>query len=118
MAHVGVGPIPRPNFTTGEVSAQTNDTVSIGFRLCNYRIALTRPYAIGRAARVFSTMLCPNASEDIRGVDSSGNFFVNGFRDDVQIFRDLCNAQSVEVLKGPSAITFGRGVGGGLVNRR
>jgi catecholate siderophore receptor len=53
----------------------------------------------------------------IRGVDSSANFFVNGFRDDVQYFRDLYNAQSVEVLKGPSAITFGRGSGGGLVNR-
>src|SRR5262249_38139732 len=44
----------------------------------------------------------------IRGVDSSANFYVNGFRDDVQYFRDLYNAQSVEVLKGPSAITFGR----------
>src|SRR5258705_2071609 len=53
----------------------------------------------------------------IRGVDSSANFFVNGFRDDVQYFRDLYNAQSVEILKGPSALTFGRGVGGGLVNR-
>lgn len=53
----------------------------------------------------------------IRGVDSSANFFVNGFRDDVQISRDLYNAQSMEVLRGPSALTFGRGVGGGLVNR-
>jgi len=53
----------------------------------------------------------------IRGVDSSANFFVNGFRDDVQIFRDLYNTQSLEVLKGPSALTFGRGNGGGLVNR-
>lgn len=53
----------------------------------------------------------------IRGVDSSANFFVNGFRDDVQIFRDLYNTQSIEVLKGPSALTFGRGSGGGLVNR-
>src|SRR5262249_31722706 len=53
----------------------------------------------------------------IRGVDSSANFFVNGFRDDVQIFRDLYNVQSIEVLKGPSALTFGRGSGGGLVNR-
>ena len=53
----------------------------------------------------------------IRGVDSSANFFVNGFRDDVQYFRDLYNAQSVEVLRGPSALTFGRGVGGGLLNR-
>jgi catecholate siderophore receptor len=53
----------------------------------------------------------------IRGVDSSANFFVNGFRDDVQIFRDIYNTQSIEVLKGPSAITFGRGSGGGLLNR-
>ena len=53
----------------------------------------------------------------IRGVDLSANFFVNGFRDDVQIFRDLYNTQSIEVLKGPSALTFGRGSGGGLVNR-
>jgi catecholate siderophore receptor len=53
----------------------------------------------------------------IRGVDSSANFFVNGFRDDVQIFRDFYNAQSIEILKGPSAITFGRSSGGGLLNR-
>ncbi len=53
----------------------------------------------------------------IRGVDSSANFFVNGFRDDVQYYRDLYNTQSIEVLKGPSALTFGRGAGGGLVNR-
>jgi catecholate siderophore receptor len=53
----------------------------------------------------------------IRGVDSSANFFVNGFRDDVQIFRDMYNTQSIEILKGPSAITFGRGAGGGLLNR-
>src|SRR5262245_19332379 len=53
----------------------------------------------------------------IRGVDSSANFFVNGFRDDVQYFRDLYNTQSIEILKGPSALIFGRGAGGGLVNR-
>jgi catecholate siderophore receptor len=53
----------------------------------------------------------------IRGVDSSANFYVNGFRDDVQYFRDVYNTQSIEVLKGPSAITFGRASGGGLVNR-
>src|SRR5689334_11877283 len=53
----------------------------------------------------------------IRGIDSSANFYVNGFRDDVQYFRDVYNTQSIEVLKGPSAITFGRASGGGLVNR-
>src|ERR1051325_3442174 len=53
----------------------------------------------------------------IRGVDSSATFFVNGLRDDVQYYRYLYNTQSVEVLKGPSALIFGRGAGGGLVNR-
>jgi catecholate siderophore receptor len=53
----------------------------------------------------------------IRGVDSSANFFVNGFRDDVQYFRDLYTTQSVELLKGPAALTFGRGAGGGILNR-
>ena len=53
----------------------------------------------------------------IRGVDSSANFYVNGFRDDVQIFRDLYNAQAIEVLKGTTMLTFGRGAGGGVVNR-
>jgi catecholate siderophore receptor len=53
----------------------------------------------------------------IRGVDTSANFFVNGFRDDVQYFRDFYNTQSIEVLKGPAALTFGRGAGGGILNR-
>jgi len=53
----------------------------------------------------------------IRGVDSSANFFVNGFRDDVQYFRDLYNTQSLEILKGPSALIFGRGAAGGLDSR-
>src|SRR5690348_2495200 len=53
----------------------------------------------------------------IRGIDSSANFYVNGFRDDVQYFRDVYNTQSIEVLKGPAAITFGRASCGGLVNR-
>ena len=35
----------------------------------------------------------------IRGVDSSANFFVNGFRDDVQIFRDPYNAQASRFSK-------------------
>ena len=38
-------------------------------------------------------------------------------RDDVQYFRDLYNVQRVEVLKGPNAMIFGRGGGGGVINR-
>lgn len=53
----------------------------------------------------------------IRGNNSTADFFVDGLRDDAQYFRDLYNAERVEVLKGPNAMTFGRGGGGGVVNR-
>lgn len=53
----------------------------------------------------------------IRGNSSSADFFVDGVRDDVQYFRDLYNLDRVEALKGPNAMIFGRGGGGGVVNR-
>ncbi|HVF37471.1 MAG TPA: TonB-dependent siderophore receptor, partial [Sphingomicrobium sp.] len=36
---------------------------------------------------------------------------------DVQYFRDFYNVDRIEVLKGPNAMIFGRGGGGGIVNR-
>ena len=53
----------------------------------------------------------------IRGNNTTAGFFVNGMRDDVQYFRDLYNVERVEVLKGANALIFGRGVGGGVLNR-
>ena len=53
----------------------------------------------------------------LRGNNSTADFFINGLRDDVQYFRDFYNVERVEVLKGPNAMIFGRGGGGGIVNR-
>jgi catecholate siderophore receptor len=53
----------------------------------------------------------------IRGNSTSADFFVNGVRDDVQYYRDLYNLERMEVLKGSNAMVFGRGGGGGVVNR-
>jgi catecholate siderophore receptor len=53
----------------------------------------------------------------LRGNGSTADFFVDGVRDDVQYFRDLYNADRIEALKGPNAMIFGRGGGGGLINR-
>ena len=53
----------------------------------------------------------------IRGVSSSADFFLNGIRDDVQYYRDLYNVDRIEVLRGPNAMVFGRGGGGGVINR-
>jgi catecholate siderophore receptor len=53
----------------------------------------------------------------IRGNSSTADFFVNGVRDDAQYFRDLYNVERVEALKGSNAMIFGRGGGGGVINR-
>ena len=53
----------------------------------------------------------------IRGQPTTADFYTDGVRDDAEYYRDLYNMQAVEVLKGPSALVFGRGGGGGVVNR-
>lgn len=52
-----------------------------------------------------------------RGNVTTSDFFVDGVRDDVQYLRDLYNVERVDVLKGSSALVFGRGTGGGALNR-
>ena len=53
----------------------------------------------------------------LRGNNSTADFFIDGVRDDVQYHRDFYNVDRVEVIKGPNAMIFGRGGGGGVVNR-
>jgi catecholate siderophore receptor len=53
----------------------------------------------------------------LRGNNTTADFFVDGLRDDVQYFRSFYNVERVEVHKGPNAMVFGRGGGGGLINR-
>ncbi|MCG7755994.1 MAG: TonB-dependent siderophore receptor [Nitrosomonas sp.] len=52
-----------------------------------------------------------------RGNRSTGDFFVDGIRDDAEFYRDLYNIERVEVLKGANGMIFGRGGSGGVVNR-
>ena len=53
----------------------------------------------------------------IRGNSSTADFFVDGIRDDAQYYRDTYNLERVEALKGSNAMIFGRGGGGGVINR-
>lgn len=53
----------------------------------------------------------------IRGNATTADFFVDGVRDDVQYLRDTYNVERVEALKGSNAMVFGRGGGGGAINR-
>lgn len=53
----------------------------------------------------------------IRGFTAIADQFIDGVRDDALYFRDLSNIERIEVLKGPSAVLYGRGSSGGLINR-
>lgn len=53
----------------------------------------------------------------IRGQGTTADFYLDGVRDDAQYYRPLFNTERVEVLKGANALLFGRGGGGGVINR-
>jgi catecholate siderophore receptor len=53
----------------------------------------------------------------IRGFAARNDLFIDGMRDFGSYYRDPFNVQEVEVLQGPSSMTFGRGSTGGVVNQ-
>ena len=53
----------------------------------------------------------------LRGQPTTADFYLDGLRDDAQYYRPLYNIERVEVLKGANALLFGRGGGGGVINR-
>ena len=53
----------------------------------------------------------------MRGNSSTSDFYLDGMRDDVQYYRDFYNIERVEAIKGPNALVFGHGGGGGVINR-
>lgn len=53
----------------------------------------------------------------IRGFTARNDLFIDGMRDFGSYYRDPFNTQEVEILQGPSSVTFGRGSTGGIVNQ-
>jgi catecholate siderophore receptor len=54
---------------------------------------------------------------NLRGFSAFNDFFLDGVRDAAVYTRDSFDLQSLEVLKGPSAVLFGRGSTGGAINQ-
>ncbi|WP_019140617.1 TonB-dependent receptor [Noviherbaspirillum massiliense] len=54
---------------------------------------------------------------NLRGFTARTDIFLDGMRDRGQYYRDTFFLESVEVLKGPSSMLFGRGSTGGVVNQ-
>lgn len=48
---------------------------------------------------------------------TTGDFYQDGVRDDIQTYRDLYNTDRIEILRGSNAMIFGRGGSGGVINR-
>jgi catecholate siderophore receptor len=53
----------------------------------------------------------------LRGFSARNDIFTDGVRDFGQYTRDVFDLDSVEVLKGPSSVLFGRGSTGGVINQ-
>jgi catecholate siderophore receptor len=53
----------------------------------------------------------------IRGFTARNDLFIDAMRDFGSYYRDPFDMQEVEVLQGPSSVTFGRGSTGGVVNQ-
>jgi catecholate siderophore receptor len=54
---------------------------------------------------------------NLRGFPAFNDFFLDGIRDAAVYTRDSFDLETLEVLKGPSAILFGRGSTGGVINQ-
>lgn len=54
---------------------------------------------------------------NLRGFSAFNDFFLDGVRDAAIYTRDSFDLDQVEVLKGPSAVLFGRGSTGGVINQ-
>ena len=53
----------------------------------------------------------------IRGFTARNDIFLDGMRDFGSYYRDSFDYEAIEVLQGPTSVTFGRGSTGGVVNQ-
>ncbi|MCW3480625.1 TonB-dependent siderophore receptor [Neisseriaceae bacterium JH1-16] len=54
---------------------------------------------------------------NLRGFSARTDIYLDGMRDRGQYYRDTFFVESVDVLKGPSSMLFGRGSTGGVINQ-
>ena len=54
---------------------------------------------------------------NINGFSARTDLYIDGMRDPGQYYRDVFDLEQIEVLMGPSAMLFGRGSTGGVINQ-
>ncbi|WP_340679096.1 TonB-dependent siderophore receptor [Paraglaciecola sp.] len=105
---------PLPLLDTAKTITVISQSVMKDRNVDNLRDALRNVPGISMAAGEGGAP--PGDSMSIRGFDASNDIFIDGIRDLAGYSRDTYNTESVEVSKGPSSTTNGRGSAGGSIN--
>ncbi|NMJ40763.1 TonB-dependent siderophore receptor [Roseomonas sp. JC162] len=110
-------PLPRSPFTAADAPQTVNVVPRI---VMEERAATTVREALRNVTGISLAAGEGGFSGDnltLRGFSARSDFFIDGIRDFGQYTRDSFFLESVEVLKGPSSIMFGRGSTGGVINQ-
>ena len=113
-----------PTVNVGRVQQEARDVpqslTSITRQVMDDQSANTLKEALRNAVGVTFNAAEGGASGDgirIRGFGASNDLFTDNFRDSAQYNRDTFNIDTVEVLRGPASMLYGRGSTGGVINQ-
>ncbi|WP_156939040.1 TonB-dependent receptor [Deefgea rivuli] len=113
-----------PTVSVGRIQQEARDVpqsiTSITQQLMHDQDANTLKEALRNAVGVTFNAAEGGASGDgirIRGFGASNDLYLDNFRDSAQYNRDTFHIDTLEVLRGPASMLFGRGSTGGVVNQ-
>ncbi|QLG87343.1 TonB-dependent siderophore receptor [Chitinibacter bivalviorum] len=113
-----------PTVSVGRTTEEARDVpqsiTSITQEVMHDQDANTLKEALRNAVGVTFNAAEGGASGDgirIRGFAASNDLYLDNFRDSAQYNRDTFNTDTLEVLRGPSSMLYGRGSTGGIVNQ-
>lgn len=119
-----VNTFKAPTVSIGRIEQDAMDVpqsvTSITRQLMNDQDANTLKEALRNAVGVTFNAAEGGASGDgirIRGFGASNDLYLDNFRDSAQYNRDTFFIDTVEVLRGPASMMYGRGSTGGIVNQ-
>ncbi len=113
-----------PTVSVGRTKQEARDVpqsvTSVTNQVMHDQDANTLKEALRNAVGVTFNAAEGGASGDgirIRGFGASNDLYLDNFRDSAQYNRDTFNTDTLEVLRGPASMLYGRGSTGGIVNQ-
>jgi catecholate siderophore receptor len=113
--HLGLARVPQPLRDIPQSITVIPQELMQEQAVTSFRDALRNVTGISLAAGEGGGAQGDNLT--LRGFSARNDYFLDGIRDQGSYTRDIFNIESIEVLKGPSAVLFGRGSTGGAINQ-